>query len=90
MKLINALRVRTKFGQVMEELKRAKEPFLLTRDGQIEAALVPIKMFNERFVDLLGKSAVEKLIADLAPLQGPARSKTSSQTTLRALRGQLK
>lgn len=89
MKKVNALKVRTKFGQVLEELRREGNPMLLSRGGEVEAALVPIELFKERFVDFLGTEAVEGLMAELFTLQAKPRSSKLSQLDLRELRGPL-
>jgi len=88
-KTINALKVRTKFGAVLEELKRDGQPLLLSRGGRVEAALVPIDLFMKRFVDLLGSDALEEVLQELKGIQAKPRFGRLSQLDLRQMRGAL-
>jgi antitoxin (DNA-binding transcriptional repressor) of toxin-antitoxin stability system len=85
MKTINALAVRKELGAVLDSLAAGGSPVLVTRDRQPVAALVPIAIFRQRFVDYLASDALEKAMAELASLQTSAPGGDSLQE-LRRLR----
>jgi len=85
MKTINALAVRKELGAVLDSLAAGGEPVLVTRDREPVAALVPIAIFKQRFVDYLANDALEKAMAELAALQTAAQGGDSLEE-LRALR----
>lgn len=89
MKKVNALKVRTKFGAVLEELDRNKEPILLTKGQEVKAAIVPIQLFKQRFVDLLAQDALTELLHELKELRKPPKGNLNTLKDLRTLRGNL-
>ena len=90
MKTINALKVRTKFGQILSLLKRSAEPILVSKGGKVEAALVPIKLFEERFSEFLSKDKMKTLLMELETIRTTPKQGESSLEMLRELRGPLK
>lgn len=85
MKIINALAVRKELGAVLDSLVAGGAPVLVTRDREPVAALVPIAVFRQRFVDYLASDALEKAMSELGELQTATRGGDSLRE-LRALR----
>jgi prevent-host-death family protein len=85
MKTINALAVRQELGKVLDRLEAGGEPVLVTRDRTPVAALVPMAIFKQRFVDYLAAEALERTMAELTELQTPGRGRDSANE-LRKLR----
>lgn len=85
MKTINALAVRKELGAVLDSLAAGGGPVLVTRDREPVAALVPIAVFRQRFVDFLANDALEKAMSDLRALQTAVEGRDSLEE-LRALR----
>jgi len=90
MKTVNALKVRTKFGEILDNLEKSGEPILLSKSNVVRAAIIPIELFKKRFVDLLSEDALNELLRELTQVQSETKIKGSSQASLRLLRGELK
>lgn len=85
MNAVNALTVRKGLGQVLRDLEAGGQPVLVTRDREAVAALVPIAMFRQRFVDFLAEDALNQALRDLQSFQSTA-SGADSLVELRRLR----
>lgn len=85
MTTVNALAVRKSLGAVLKKVERDQRPILVTRDREPVAALVPIAVFRQRFVDYLAEDALKQALDDLAALQCASEG-TDSLTELRNLR----
>ncbi len=85
MDTVNALAVRKGLGQVLRNLEADGQPVLVTRDREAVAALVPIAMFRQRFVDFFAEDALNQALRDLKSLQSVS-SGTDSLLALRRLR----
>lgn len=85
MKTINALKVRKSFGAVLNAMERDKKPVIVTRDQKPVAALVPLSIFRQRFVDYLTEEAVAQAIEQLHEVQSVV-SGPDSLVELRKLR----
>jgi PHD/YefM family antitoxin component YafN of YafNO toxin-antitoxin module len=68
-KTVNALAVRRSLGAVLDALERDKTPILVTRDQKAVAALVPLSIFKQRFVDYLAEDALQQALDELRELQ---------------------
>jgi len=84
MRSVNALAVRKGLGAVLDEMQTAGEPVLVTRDREPVAALVPIAIFRQRFVDFMAADAIDRAMEELAALQ--IQTTGDSLSDLRALR----
>ena len=70
---------------MLDSLEREKEPILVTRDQKAVAALVPLSVFKQRFVDYLAEDALQQALADLRQVQSVAAA-PDSLVELRKLR----
>lgn len=87
MKQVNALKVRTKFGEIMDALNKSGEPILLSRGAKVEAALVPIALFRKRFVDVTSEDELRAIRERVRQRRVRPKDTESSLETLRRLRG---
>ena len=90
MKRVNALEVRQALGRVLDQLDRDGEPILVEKGREARAVLIPLKLFQERFVDKTVHA--ERLLIQEAILERQKRKPRSgprSDVLLRALRGPL-
>lgn len=85
MKTVSSLAVRRSLGAVLDSLERDKAPILVTRDQKTVAALVPLSIFKQRFVDYLAEDALEQALDELRQLQSVSAA-PDSLVELRNLR----
>lgn len=85
MKTVNALAIRHSLGSILADLEAGGEPVVVTRDRKPVAALVPIEIFRQRFVDFVAGDALRAAMEELKVLQS-ASVGVDSLETLRALR----
>lgn len=85
MKTVNALEIRNHLGGILEELRKKKEPILVSKGRKIEAVLITPEDFKVRFLDRQAEDERRKLMEKIRSLRGPA--KEESLAVLRALRG---
>lgn len=82
MKTINALFLRHKLGEILQELEDTKEPVLIRKGKEIKAALVPIEDFQKRFLDKLAEEKRKELKDKIRSL---AASRIGTMDRLHAL-----
>lgn len=73
---VNALKIRQSFGKILQDLKKQKEPILIEKGREPVAVLIPIEVFQKRFIDYREKEKVERLVqlARTSATQSPKRS----------------
>ena len=90
MKTVNALVIRNRLGEVLDELARTGEPVLVSKGREPRAVLVTVEDFRRRFVDKLAQEERLRLLEAIGA-QGEERVGThSSLEVLRSLRGYAK
>jgi PHD/YefM family antitoxin component YafN of YafNO toxin-antitoxin module len=87
MKTVNALQVRNKLGEILQELEQTKEPILVSKGRRVRAAIITIEDFQRRFLDRQAEEAREKWRDALNELSAPRVGPRSSLEILRELRG---
>jgi len=85
MKSVNALAIRKSLGSVLRQIEVDHAPVLVTKDRKPVAALVPIAMFRQRFVDFMAHDALKQALDDLRSIQS-ASTGIDSLLELRRLR----
>ena len=85
MKTVNALEIRNHLGGILEELRKKKEPILVSKGRKIEAVLITPEDFKVRFLDRQAEDERRKLMEKIRSLRAPAKEK--SLAVLRELRG---
>ena len=86
MKTINALFLRHKLGEILQEMENTKEPVLISKGKEIKAALVPIEDFQKRFLDKLAEEERRKMKEKIRSLIAPRIGPMDSLNTLEDLR----
>ncbi len=87
MKRVNALTLRNNLGRVLQELEATKEPVLVSKRGEVKAALVTIEDFRKHFVDRQAQEAKDAWLRRLESLRAPRIGDVTSVQALRELRG---
>ncbi len=87
MKTINALSLRNHLGTVLKEVEQKKEPFLVSKDRKVVAAIVGIEDFKARFLDKQAEEEKEKWLSGVKDLIAPRQGIKTSLSALRELRG---
>ncbi len=86
MKTVNALFLRHRLGEILQELETTKEPVLIRKGKEIKAALVPIDDFQKRFLDKLAEEKKREMKEKLRSLAAPRIGALDSLSTLQLLR----
>ena len=87
MRNVNALEVRNKLGQILDDLERTKEPIFVSKGRRVRAVLITPEDFKRRFLD---RQAEEQRLAILERVRlsrAPAVAGLDSLDELRRLRG---
>ena len=87
MKTVNALKIRNKFGEVLEILTKTGEPILISKGRQVRAVLITPEQFQKRFLDYQAEEQKKQLIETIKSLKVDSLETKSSIEMLRELRG---
>ena len=87
MKHINALTIRNKLGEVLDELARDGEPIGVSKGRQLRAVLVSPLDFQRRFLDKQAEEARKEMLDRIAGLSAARKGSRTSLDVLRELRG---
>ncbi len=90
MKTVNALVIRNRLGEVLDELARTGEPVLVSKGREARAVLVTVEDFRRRFVDKLAEEERRHLIESIRAQSEERIGTSSSMEVLRSLRGYAK
>lgn len=72
MKEINALDLRRKFGEIMDEVRYRKEPFIVKKNGRAVIVLMDIDAFraaqeylqDEAFIEMYTKERIKEFLTE--------------------------
>jgi antitoxin (DNA-binding transcriptional repressor) of toxin-antitoxin stability system len=81
---VNALKIRQSLGKVLKELQKKGEPILIEKGRVPVGVLVPLKFFQERFIDYQENKKKEAIL-NLAK-ESASVPDNDSLTILRELR----
>jgi PHD/YefM family antitoxin component YafN of YafNO toxin-antitoxin module len=87
MKEVNALALRTKFGEILDLLEKTGEPVLINKRHKLRAVLVTPEQFERRFVDWQAEEKRKELLSSIKKLRKQRTGAESSLDVLRRLRG---
>jgi PHD/YefM family antitoxin component YafN of YafNO toxin-antitoxin module len=87
MKEVNALTLRTKFGEILDLLEKTGEPILINKRHKLRAVLVTPEQFERRFLDWQTEEKKKKLLHTIKALRGNRSGTEGSLAVLRKLRG---
>jgi PHD/YefM family antitoxin component YafN of YafNO toxin-antitoxin module len=87
MEEVNALKIRNNLGEILDRLSETGEPIFVSKGRKIRAVLVTPEQFEKRFLDLQVEEERKKFIKTVKGLRKGKKSKESSLSILRQLRG---
>jgi len=87
MKEVNALKIRNKLGEILDQLSATGEPILVTRGRKLCAVLVTPQDFEKRFLDYKVKEDKKRLLHQMHALRKKKKESTDSMEILRQMRG---
>lgn len=59
-KVINAFQARTKFGEILEEVRYKKEPYIVQRNGRPVVAILDIEIYHSIEPYITGSRFIEE------------------------------
>ena len=87
MNTVNALKIRNRFGEVLDLLDREKKPILITKSKKIRAVLICYEDFQTRFLDKQAEEKKENFLKQVESHTAPSLVPEDSVDVLRKLRG---
>jgi len=87
MKVVNALKVRNSFGEVLSMLRKDGEPILVSKGKKIEAVLITPEQFQQRFLDFQAEERKKELFDLIQGLRDERLGTKTSLALLREIRG---
>ena len=87
MEEVNALKIRTNLGEILDRLNDRGEPIFISKGRKIRAVLVTPEQFERRFLDWQVEEEKKRFIEAFQRLRDGRKGKLSSLTVLRQLRG---
>ena len=87
MKQVNALTIRNKLGEILDQLSATGEPILVSKGRKLRAVLVTPEDFEKRFLDYKIKEDKKRLLHQMHALRKKKKDDSDSMVLLRQLRG---
>ena len=84
---VNALTIRNRLGEVLDQLEADGRPILISRGRKVRAVLVSLEDFHKRFVDVQAEEEKERFLERVRDLKGKKAEDLDSVRLLRQLRG---
>ena len=87
MREVNALMVRNKLGEILDQLSKTGEPVLISKGKKLRGVLVTPQDFETRFLEHQVQKEKDRLLARMHALKKKKKEPTDSMEILRQLRG---
>ena len=87
MEEVNALKIRNNLGEILDRLQKTGEPIFVSKGRKIRAVLVTPEQFEKRFLDRQVEEKRKNFIKAVKGLRKSKKSRDSSLSVLRQLRG---
>lgn len=87
MEEVNALKIRNKFGEILDRLNATGEPILISKGRKLRAVLVTPQDFENRFLDYKIKEDKKRLLDQIHALKRKRKEPVASIDLIRQLRG---
>ena len=81
---VTALELRNRLGSILDRLDREQKPIVVEKDRRPRAVLIPLALYEERFVDLQERQLRDELVREIRESARPAVRDTVAE--LRRLR----
>ncbi len=87
MQQVNALTIRNRLGEVLDQLEADGKPILISRGRKVRAVLVSLEDFHKRFVDVQAEEEKQRFLERVRNLRKRKTGDVDSVELLRRLRG---
>ena len=87
---VNALTIRNRLGEVLDQLEADGKPILISRGRKVRAVLVSLEDFHKRFVDVQAEEEKQRFLERVRNLRKRKTGDVDSVELLRRLRGYAK
>jgi PHD/YefM family antitoxin component YafN of YafNO toxin-antitoxin module len=87
MERVNALKLRSHLGEILDRLSAQGEPILISKGKRIRAVLVTPEDFEKRFIDVKTREEKARILRSFKALRKRSKESTASLAVLRQLRG---
>jgi len=84
---VNALTIRNRLGEVLDQLEADGKPILISRGRKVRAVLVSLEDFHKRFVDVQAEEEKQRFLERVRNLRKRKTGEVDSVELLRRLRG---
>ena len=87
MEEVNALKVRSNLGEILDRLNDKGEPIYISKGRKIRAVLITPEQFEKRFLDWQAKEERRRFLDGVKRLRKGRKGNLSSLDVLRQMRG---
>lgn len=84
---VNALTIRNRLGEVLDQLEADGKPILISRGRKVRAVLVSLEDFHKRFVDVQAEEEKQQFLERVRKLRKKKVENIDTVEFLRKLRG---
>lgn len=87
MKEVNALTLRNRLGEILDQLKKTGEPILVSKGRKARAVMITPEQFEQRFLVYQAEEKKRELLAKIKASRSARIGRKTSVEVLRELRG---
>jgi len=87
MDTVNALTIRNRLGEVLDQLERSGKPIMLSKGRKVRAVLITPADFQKRFLDVQAGEQQAVFLERVREFRAASKVKRTSIDVLRELRG---
>jgi PHD/YefM family antitoxin component YafN of YafNO toxin-antitoxin module len=87
METVNALKLRSNLGEILDRLRDKGEPIIISKGRKVRAVLVTPEQFEKRFLDWQAEEQQKNFLETVSQLKKKKMGRQDSLTVLRQLRG---
>ncbi len=87
MTIVNALKIRNQFGEVLKILDETGEPVLVNKGRELRAVLISVEDFKTRFIDKQAEEEAEKIFQGILSDRSSRMTDKDPEAVLRKIRG---
>lgn len=87
MEIVNALHIRNRLGEVLDQLVKTGKPIMVSKGRKIRAVLITPEDYEKRFLDVQAQEQQELFLNRIREFRAASTSEKKSIEVLRELRG---
>ena len=87
MKEVNALTLRNRLGEILEQLRKTGEPVVVSKGRKARAVMITPEQFEQRFLVYQAEEKKRELLAKIKASRSARIGRKTSVEVLRELRG---